>query len=61
VGREFETCLKLILSDCLVGQERAKIVVVGSRPVGLFAAQKLAESGAKITLVERDQPMEDQI
>jgi ribulose 1,5-bisphosphate synthetase/thiazole synthase len=58
VGREFETCLKLILSDCLVGQERAKIVVVGSGPAGLFAALVLAESGAKVTLVERGQPVE---
>ncbi|KAG0553790.1 hypothetical protein KC19_12G039300 [Ceratodon purpureus] len=40
------------------GQERSKVVVVGSGPAGLFAALVLAESGAKVTLVERGQPVE---
>ena len=51
-------CLKLILSDCFVGQDTAKVVVVGSGPAGLFAALVLAESGAEVTLVERGQPVE---
>jgi len=33
-------------------------VVVGSGPAGLFAALVLAETGAKVTLVERGQPVE---
>lgn len=40
------------------GHEMAKVVVVGSGPAGLFAALVLAESGAKVTLVERGQPVE---
>lgn len=47
-----------IMYDWLIGHEMAKVVVVGSGPAGLFAALVLAESGAKVTLVERGQPVE---
>lgn len=40
------------------GQEKARVVVVGSGPAGLFAALVLAETGAKVTLVERGQAVE---
>lgn len=40
------------------GKEVANIVVVGSGPAGLFAALVLAETGAKVTIVERGQPVE---
>ena len=33
-------------------------MVVGSGPAGLFAALVLAETGAKVTIVERGQPVE---
>ncbi|KAH9329808.1 hypothetical protein KI387_001916, partial [Taxus chinensis] len=35
-----------------------KVVVVGSGPAGLFASLVLAELGAKVTIVERGQPVE---
>lgn len=35
-----------------------KVIVVGSGPAGLFAALVLAESGARVTLIERGQPVE---
>jgi uncharacterized FAD-dependent dehydrogenase len=34
------------------------VIVVGAGPAGLFAAWHLAESGAKVTLVERGKPVE---
>ncbi|OAE26625.1 hypothetical protein AXG93_4542s1460 [Marchantia polymorpha subsp. ruderalis] len=40
------------------GGNRAKVVVVGSGPAGLFAALTLVETGVEVTLVERGQPVE---
>ncbi|KAL2641923.1 hypothetical protein R1flu_009510 [Riccia fluitans] len=37
---------------------RAKVVVVGSGPAGLFAALTLVETGVEVTLLERGQPVE---
>ncbi|KAJ4845818.1 hypothetical protein Tsubulata_008224, partial [Turnera subulata] len=41
-----------------VMKRKPKIAVVGSGPSGLFAALVLAELGADVTLIERDQPVE---
>ncbi len=38
---------------------RPRVVVVGMGPAGLFAALRLAESGAEIVLVERGKPVEE--
>ncbi|KAI5064138.1 hypothetical protein GOP47_0020808 [Adiantum capillus-veneris] len=46
------------LSANVSHHKHAKITVVGSGPAGLFAALVLAESGAKVILVERGQPVE---
>ena len=36
-------------------------IVVGAGPAGLFAALRLAETGAKVLLLERGQPVEDRV
>ncbi|KAL3678113.1 hypothetical protein R1sor_021069 [Riccia sorocarpa] len=38
--------------------KRAKVIVVGSGPAGLFAALTLVETGVEVTLLERGQPVE---
>lgn len=38
-----------------------RVVVVGMGPAGLFAALRLAEAGARVTLVERGQPVEQRL
>lgn len=38
--------------------KKAKVVVVGSGPAGLFAALSLAETNLEVVLVERGQPVE---
>ena len=36
-------------------------IVVGAGPAGLFAALRLAETGAKVLLIERGEPVEDRV
>ncbi len=38
-----------------------KVLVVGMGPAGLFAALRLAESGARVTLVERGKPVTERL
>ncbi len=38
-----------------------RVIVVGMGPAGLFAALKLAEAGARVTLLERGQPVERRV
>jgi len=40
---------------------KLRTLVVGMGPAGLFAALKLAESGARVHLIERGEPVEDRI
>ena len=40
-------------------RESEPVVVVGGGPSGLFAALRLAESGVKVTLLERGRPVEE--
>jgi uncharacterized FAD-dependent dehydrogenase len=40
-------------------RESEHVVVVGGGPSGLFAALRLAESGVKVTLLERGRPVEE--
>ena len=39
-------------------RQNCHVVVVGGGPAGLFAALRLAESGVRVTLLERGQPVE---
>lgn len=40
---------------------RDRPIVVGAGPAGLFAALRLAEAGASVTLIERGGPVEDRV
>ncbi len=40
---------------------RDRPIVVGAGPAGLFAALRMAESGAAVTLIERGGPVEDRV
>ena len=37
------------------------VLVVGTGPAGLFAAKRLAESGVRVTLVDRGRPLEQRV
>lgn len=47
------------LKSPLAPKEAPPVIVVGAGPAGLFAAWHLAESGARVTLLERGAPVEE--